>query len=337
MRLLAGVAAGAPFTTVLDGDASLRTRPMDRIATPLSRMGATVRTDGGRPPVEVTGGGLAGITYDLPVASAQVKSAILLAGLAAEGTTTVVERLPTRDHTERALAALGGPVKTGGGRVSVERFQHRGFEASVPGDPSSAAFLVAAAILTGAWLTLDDVGLNPTRTAWVGVLERMGASVHTREDSTSLGEPVGQIHVKLDATGLRGVHVTSDEFPGLVDEIPVLAAVAAHAEGESRFDGLGELRVKESDRLAGLVDGIRGLGGEAKVEAPDTLVVAGGGLGGGSADGSADHRMAMAFAVAALAARGPSTITGMEAADVSFPGFVDTLLEAGASLDRSDR
>ncbi len=336
MRLLAGILAACPFRTVLTGDASLLRRPMERVAEPLRRMGAEVGTVSGRPPLVIGGGGLTGIRYALPVPSAQVKSAILLAGLAAEGETTVVESTRTRDHTERALEHLGAPVhdaaEGGVGRVvTVRRFQHEGFAGTVPGDPSAAAFLAAAAILTHAEVSVAEVGLNPTRTRFLDVLRRMGAEAESGVVRSEVGEPVGELGVAAGA-GLHGATVTADELPGVIDEVPVLALVAAHAGGESRFEGGGELRVKESDRLGGLAQGIRELGGEAELRG-DTLVVAGGGLRGGTTDARGDHRLAMAFVVGALAARGPCEITGVEWADVSFPGFLQTLRALGATVE----
>jgi 3-phosphoshikimate 1-carboxyvinyltransferase len=331
MRLLAGVLASAPFTAVLSGDPSLRGRPMERVATPLRRMGATVRTASGRPPLEVVGGDLRGIEHRTEVPSAQVKGAVLLAGLAAEGRTTVIEPAPTRDHTERALLALEAPVRIGDASVTVERFEHSGFSATVPGDLSSAAFLVAAAALTGGELLVAGVGLNPSRIRFLKVLGRMGVRTEVRITGEELGEPVGELHV-VGGAGVRGALIERDELPLVVDEVPVLAALAVHAVGESRFAGAGELRVKESDRLVGTAAAIRGLGGQAAIEGDD-MVIAGGGLGGGTASSSGDHRMAMALAVAALAARGPCAIEGIEAAEVSFPGFAPTLVGLGAAIE----
>jgi 3-phosphoshikimate 1-carboxyvinyltransferase len=331
MRLLAGVLAPCPFSAVLTGDESLRARPMERVAVPLRGMGATVETVGGHAPVRIDGGPLRGIMYPTPVPSAQVKGAVLFAGLAAEGSTTVEETAPTRDHTERALAALGAPIRTAGGAVSVSAFQHGGFEAIVPGDVSSAAFLVAAAVLTGSELVVRGVGLNPSRMGFLEVMARMGVRVERRVTGEELGEPVGELTVAPSAR-LVGITVEPSEVPLLIDEIPVLAVLAANADGGSRFLQAGELRVKESDRLGGLVAAIRAVGGEAAVEGDD-LVLAGGGLRGGSSDVAGDHRMAMAMAVAGLAARGPVEVRGMDAAEVSFPGFVGTLRALGARIE----
>jgi 3-phosphoshikimate 1-carboxyvinyltransferase len=331
MRLLAGVVAACGFETVLEGDESLSSRPMERVAEPLRAMGADVRTSHGLPPVTVRGGRLSGIEFRSPVPSAQVKSAVLLAGLAAEGATTVFEPAPTRDHTERALAHLGAPVKSEPGRASVTAFQHDGFTGTVPGDVSSAAFLVGAALISGVSLRVRAVGLNPTRTHYLHVLERMGATVRVEVEGEELGEPVGTLEVEAGAS-LAGTDVEPSELPLVIDEVPALALVAAHARGETRFAGASELRLKESDRLSGLEEAIRGLGGAAGVQGQD-LVIGGGGLNGGSVDARGDHRMAMAAAVGSLAARGPSTIDGIEAAEVSFPGFVDALRALGATID----
>ncbi len=330
MRLLMGVVASARFRSVLRGDQSLSGRPMERVAAPLRAMGAEIETTRGHAPVEVRGGPLQGIEFAMPHPSAQVKSAMLLAGLDADGRTVVREPAQTRDHTERALLALGAPVETGDG-VAVRRFQHEGFSARVPGDPSSAAFLVAAAAMTRSALTIVDVGLNPTRTRFLDVMARMGVRTVVILRREELGEPVGDIEVSV-SHGIRPVTVEADELPLVIDEVPVLALLAAHAPSESRFLGAGELKVKESDRLEGIARGIRDLGGLAASEGED-LVVAGGGLGGGHAHALGDHRMAMAFAVSALGARGPVDVEGMESVEVSFPGFTRTLADLGASIE----
>lgn len=331
MRLLMGILASAPFETILTGDESLQLRPMERVAAPLREMGGDVRTLDGHAPIQVVGGELHGIVHRAEIPSAQVKGALLLAGLAAAGETIVDEPVRTRDHTERALVHLGAPVEVVGPRVSVRAFQHEGFRAGVPGDVSSAAFLVAAAALTGAELTVSGVGLNPTRTRYLTVLGRMGVDVEQRATGEALGEPVGDLHVR-PCDGVRGVAVGAEELPLVIDEVPVLAALAAHAAGESSFAGAGELRVKESDRLGGLAAAIAALGGHAAVEGDD-LVLAGGGLDGGAASSLGDHRLAMALVVASLAARSPSVVDGAEAAEVSFPGFARTLAGLGADIE----
>jgi 3-phosphoshikimate 1-carboxyvinyltransferase len=330
--MLAGLLAAAPFHAVLTGDASLRSRPMERVAAPLRRMGAGIVTSDGAAPMAIDGGGLVGIVEEMPTPTAQVKTAILLAGLDAAGTTTVVEPVATRDHTERAIRALGGPILVEGRRVSVSRFQHEGFEGRVPGDASSAAFLVAAAALTGSELTITGVGLNPTRTRYLDVMARMGVRTRTRVDAETLGEPVGELWV-APCDGLVGVRVEPDELPLVIDEVPALAALAAHAKGDSWFLDARELRVKESDRLEAIVGGVQGLGGHATTEGDD-LVLAGGGLDGGVADAVGDHRIAMALAVASLAADRPVEIDGMEVAAVSFPGFGSLMRSLGADLEQ---
>jgi 3-phosphoshikimate 1-carboxyvinyltransferase len=332
MRLLCGLLAAAPFRSVLVGDASLGRRPMERVATPLREMGARVTTTAGTPPVEVEGGPLRPIRFEADIPSAQVKGAVLLAASAAPGTTTVVEAIGTRDHTERMLGAMGAAVTSADGTIELDGpFAFAPIDATVPGDPSSAAFLAGAAGLTGGSLEVHDVGVNVSRLGWRAVLVRAGLRIEAEVGSEAVGEPVGVLSVAASA-GPRPVLVSAAELPTVIDEVPVLAAVAAHAHGESRFEGGAELRVKESDRLLALVDGLRGLGGEAEVEGDD-LVVAGGGLRGGAASAAGDHRIAMALVVAALAAHAPCEIDGVEAADVSFPGFPATLRTLGARLE----
>jgi 3-phosphoshikimate 1-carboxyvinyltransferase len=331
MRLLAGVLAAAPFTSILTGDDSLSRRPMERVARPLREMGAGVRTDDGHAPVRISGGHLRGITFVPEVPSAQVKSAVLLAGLAAEGVTVVREPAPTRDHTERALETLGAPLERSGGEIRLRAYQHGAFDGTVPGDTSSAAFLVAAAALTGSSVTIQEVGLNPTRVHYLDVMARMGIAIETHVARHEVGEPVGTITVR-PTSEVRPVRVEAAELPLVIDEVPVLAALAAHASGESWFLGAGELRVKESDRMAALVDAIRALDASAADEGED-LVIAGGGLAGGSVDPRGDHRIAMAMAVAALAAEAPVRVKGVDAAEVSFPRFVETLRSLGAAVE----
>jgi len=331
MRLLCGVLAAAPFTSVLVGDRSLSSRPMERIAGPLRAMGASVGTTDGHPPVEVRGGALRGESFSPAVPSAQVKSAILLAGIAADGRTSVRETAATRDHTERALEALGAPVERDGTEVRVRRYQHDGFEGRVPGDPSSAAFLIAAAALTGSRISITGVGLNPSRLHFLDVMRRMGIATECVVEGWDVGEPVGSIEVER-CDGVRAVRVEAAELPLIIDEVPVLAALAMHAGADSWFLEAAELRVKESDRLGAITRCIRDLGGAAADEGSD-LVIAGGGLDGGRTTSGGDHRIAMAMAVAALAGRRPSRIDGMDAADVSFPGFVATLERLGARIE----
>jgi len=331
MRLLSGVLAAAPFDSVLIGDPSLSVRPMERVATPLRSMGASLDTTDGHAPIRIRGAALQGDRFETTIPSAQVKGAILFAGLAADGTTVVRESAPTRDHTERALEALGAPVEREHGEVRIRRFQHGGFEGRVPGDPSSAAFVIAAAALTGSALTITGVGLNPSRLRFLDVMERMGIVTRRVVEGSEVGEPVGTIEV-TPCAALRAVRVEADELPLVIDEVPVLASLAIHAAGDSWFLEAAELRVKESDRLGAITRSIRDLGGAAADEGSD-LVIAGGGLDGGRTTSGGDHRIAMAMAVAALGARGPSRVDGVEAADVSFPGFVETLGRLGARIE----
>ena len=328
MRLLAGVLAGHPFSATLIGDASLSRRPMRRVMTPLGRMGARIEATDGHPPLTIHGTRLHAISHEPETPSAQIKSAVLLAGLHADGTTSVIEPAATRDHTERALAAFGGRVDVDGLRVSVSGGQRlQGQQLQVPGDFSSAAFwLVAAAALPGSRIEIEDVGLNPTRTALLGVLRRFGARVDVEITTSSAGEPRGNVAVEGDRTG--SLDIAPEEVPGLIDELPAIAALAAHG-GQVTVRGAAELRVKESDRIAALVAGFRALGIDAD-ERIDGFVVAGPAAGttrpaGGRADARGDHRMAMAFAIAALAAERPSTIDGSEVVAISYPGFFETL------------
>jgi len=333
MRLGAGLVAGGPGTVVLDGDASLRRRPMERVAEPLRAMHAVVETTAGRAPVTVRGGSLLGVDWRSPVASAQVKSAILLAGLRARGTTTVREPLPSRDHTERLLAYLGARIECRPGMVAVAGGQRlRAAAIPLPGDVSSAAFLVVAGLLVpGSTLRLRDVGLNPTRTGFLAILRRMGASVDVIDPHDAAGEPRGELHVR--ATTLHGTTITPEEVPAAIDELPILAVAAALAEGETVLRGASELRVKESDRIAAL-EQLRPLGVTLQTT-PDGLVIRGTGgrrLRGGRIDAGGDHRVAMAFAVAGLVADGGVEIRDPECVDVSFPGFFTRLVELGAEV-----
>src|SRR5438552_3879598 len=321
MRLLAGILAGQPFQTELTGDASLRSRPMDRIVEPLSRMGARIVAsgDGRFPPLRISGGSLRGITYTLPIASAQGKSAVLPAGLLAEGPTTVVEPTPTRDHTERMLAAFGAPIRRDGDRVSVTAAALRGNEVRVCGDISSAAFLLAAAAaMPGSELTVEHVGLNPTRTGFLDVLRALGAEADVRQTGEAAGEPVGAVTVR--GQRLRGVRIGGSLIRRVSAEVPVLCASATAAEGETVISDAAELRVKESDRIAVIARGLRALGGEVE-ERPDGLTVYGSRLHGGRVGSAGDHRIAMAFAVAGLLAGGPVTVEGAESIKVSFAEF----------------
>ncbi|MDP3630150.1 MAG: 3-phosphoshikimate 1-carboxyvinyltransferase [Actinomycetota bacterium] len=323
VRLLLGVLAGYDVHAVLTGDESLSKRPMSRVATPLVSMGARIETsDGGVLPVGVNGGGLVGGDHKLPIASAQVKSALLLAGVRAEGITRVCEPAPSRDHTERMLPAFGIPVGRVGLCASVSGpLIPASADVGVPADPSSAAFLVGAALIVpGSDVTLPGISLNPTRIGFLRVLARMGARIDITTGPEMCGEPTGDLRVRY-TENLTGTTVAADEVPSLIDEVPLLAIVATTVQGSTLFEGVGELRVKESDRLTAIADGINALQGGA-LATEDTLTITGGRpLTGASLDSLGDHRLAMAFAVAGLVASGETVIDGFEAVDVSYPGF----------------
>lgn len=326
-RLGIGLLAGLEFSTTLTGDASLRRRPMRRVVTPLEAMGARVlgRRGGDLLPLTIQGGGLRGTHHQLAVASGQVKGALLLAALAAEGTTSLAGRLEGRDHTERMLEACGVRLQTNPEEIHLEGPQRPSpFAGEVPADPSSAAFfLVAAAMLPGSEVRLEGVGLNPGRLGVLRVLEAMGASVETHPGPTSLGEPRGTLVIR--GGRLRGVRWDPAWVVEAIDEVPVLAVAACFAEGETRIEGAEELRVKESDRLATITVELRKLGAELE-ELPDGLVIqGGGGLRGAAVESHHDHRIAMAMGVAALGAVGTTTIHGAEVVAVSFPGFFEAL------------
>ncbi len=326
MRLLAGILAAQDGRFELVGDDSLSARPMERIAEPLRRMGANVETTEGHAPLVVDGAVLRAIDYELPVASAQVKSAVLLAGVQSEGRTTVVEPIPTRDHTERLLERAGARVTRRPTSVSVERAETlRLEEVEIPGDISSAApFLVAAAIVPGSSLTVHGVGLNPRRTGLLDVLERMGARVAIYNRRSIGGEPAGDIEVST--SDLVGATISAHEVPALVDELPLLAVAASHARGETVVRGASELRAKETDRLEAIVEELRRIGGHVRAT-PDGFRVRGvpARLRGGVVDSRGDHRLAMVGAVAGVASRDGVELRGAEAAAVSFPGFYDVL------------
>jgi 3-phosphoshikimate 1-carboxyvinyltransferase len=330
IRMLSGVLAAHPFATTMTGDDSLRSRPMKRIIVPLERMGARIDASDGRPPLTVHGrADLQAIDYAPEVPSAQVKSAVLLAGLQTSGTTSVLEPLATRDHTERGLNEFGVHVDREGLRVSVKGGQHLAARTlGVPGDISAAAFwMVAAGSVSGSRIVIDGVGLNPTRTGIIDVVRRMGASVTVEPDggadpSANVGEPAGRLIV--EHRGVGSTVITPDEVPGIIDELPVLAAMATHG-GELQVSGAQELRVKESDRISALADGLRRMGGDIDEQSDGFHVRGRVRLRGGEVDARHDHRLAMAFAVAALGASGPTTIHGAGAAAVSYPEFFTVL------------
>jgi 3-phosphoshikimate 1-carboxyvinyltransferase len=331
VRLFAGVLSGGSFTSEMTGDASLRSRPMRRIQAPLQQMGATVELLGpnGCAPVRITGGRLTGIEYRLPVASAQVKSCILLAGLFAQGDTTVVEPERTRDHTERMLRAAGVDVRSDGARISVSGNpagpRIRAAEWIVPGDFSSAAFWIAsAAAVPGCAVTVEGVGLNPTRTALLDVLRRMGADVDVQVQgalgSVTDGEAMGSVHVR--GRLLKGTVIGGAEIPNLIDELPILSAAAAMGDGETVIRDAAELRVKESDRIATMAAGLRACGVDVG-EKPDGMVIRGGARirGGAFVDSRGDHRIAMSMAILALFADLPVTVQNVACIATSYPTF----------------
>jgi len=325
-RLVLGPLAFQGGRFELHGDESLSRRPMERVAGPLRDMGAAIETTDGCLPLTVDGRDLSPIAYELPVASAQVKSAILLAGLGANGTTTVTEPGPTRDHTELMLRAAGARVTVRGGAVSVDGGATlRLPEVEVPGDVSSAApFLVAAALLPGSAVTVHGVGLNPRRTGILDVLERMGARVATYNRRTVAGERIGDVEV--EAQPLVATRIVADEVPLLVDELPIFGLLAAGARGESVVTGAAELRVKESDRIEAVVDALRAIGARAR-STPDGFAVTGvpARPRGGRVDARGDHRIAMLGAIAGVVSREGVRLEGAESAAISFPGFYDLL------------
>ena len=327
MRLATGVLAGQEGEFALTGDESLTQRPMERVAAPLRRMGASVETTDGHAPVLVSGSGaLRGIEIEPEVASAQVKSAILLAGLNAGGPTTVVERIATRDHTERMLEAAGVRVRRTTSSVTVEPAGAlRLEEVVVPGDFSSAApLLVAAVLVPGSDITIHDLGVNPRRTGLLSVLERMGARVSVFDRRRAGGEPVASVQVQPGE--LVATEIGAEEVPGLVDELPLVALLASHARGETRVSGAAELRVKETDRIEAVTDGLRPLGARIRSQ-PDGWTVTGvpARLRGGRIDARGDHRIAMLGAVSGLASREGVAIEGADTAAISFPGFYELL------------
>lgn len=325
MRLLAGVLAAQKFDSVLIGDESLSSRPMGRIITPLAEMGAQFETKGAKPgcaPLHITGGELQPITYEMPMASAQVKSAVLLAGLFAPGTTTVVQPALNRDHTERLLNSFGVEVKTAGNVISIEGGQKvQARDLVVPGDISSAAFwIVAAASAPGSQLTIQNVGLNPTRTALLDVLIRMGAKIEVHLENEEGGEPRGRIEVM--GGKLTGTEILPEEVPNLIDEVPILAVAGALAEGRMTILNAAELRVKETDRIETTAQNLRLMGGEVE-EFADGMVITGGQvLRGANLKSYGDHRIAMAFTIAGLlASDGETTIENTACIATSYPTF----------------
>lgn len=331
MRLMTGLLAGQTFDTTLVGDSSLSTRPMNRITKPLKSMGAVIETEeNGRPPLRIKGGStLKGIHYDMPMASAQVKSAVLLAGLYAEGESSVTETGITRDHSERMLRGFGYEVKTednhmslvGGGKLKATNID-------VPSDISSSAFfMVGASIAEGSDLTLEHVGINPTRTGVIDILKLMGADITLSNHKEVGGEPVADIRIR--SAQLKGIHIPEELVPLAIDEFPVLFVAAACAEGETVLTGAEELRVKESDRIQVMADGLNNCGIDAKAT-PDGIIIQAGQLTAGEVESHGDHRIAMAFSIAGLRANGSITIKDCANVNTSFPDFVN--LASGVGL-----
>lgn len=333
MRLMAGLLSGQAFNVEMIGDASLSRRPMRRVTEPLAKMGARIEaTAQGTPPLKITGGAqLKGIAYDMPVASAQVKSALLLAGLYADGKTCVTEPAPTRDHTERMLQGFGYTVERRGSTVCLHGGGHLlATNIDVPADISSAAFfLVGASIASGSHLELSHVGINPTRTGVINILQLMGADIRLKNERVVGGEPVADVIVR--SASLRGIDIPEAQVPLAIDEFPVLFIAAACAQGTTVLRGAEELRVKESDRIQSMADGLRILGVDAQ-PTPDGMIIRGGPIGGGRVDSKGDHRIAMAFAMAALRAQGEIEIADCANVRTSFPGFVDLVNGCGLRL-----
>ena len=333
MRLMTGLLAGQKFNTVLTGDISLSGRPMKRVTGPLAEMGASIQTtESGTAPLKINGNAdLQGFHYQMPVASAQVKSCLLLAGLYASGKTCVTEPAPTRDHTERMLAGFGYPVEQKGSTVCLKSGGHlQATSVDVPADISSAAFfLVGASIAKGSDLVLEHVGVNPTRTGVLDILKLMGAKIELLNLHEVGGEPVADIHVQYSP--LKGIVIPEHLVPLAIDEFPVLFIAAACAEGETILTGAEELRVKESDRIQVMADGLVTLGIEAR-PTPDGMIITGGKLGQGTVVSHGDHRIAMAFAIASLRAKGTITIQDCANVDTSFPGFLETAQHSGLTI-----
>lgn len=333
MRLMAGLMSGQAFAVRMVGDTSLSKRPMKRVTVPLAQMGAQIdTTEAGTPPLFVHGGRkLKGIHYDMPVASAQVKSSLLLAGLYAEGETSVTEPAPTRDHTERMLRGFGYSVTTEGNRISLQGGgKLTATNIDVPSDISSAAFfMVGASIAPGSDLLLEHVGMNPTRTGVIDILRLMGANLEVLNAREVGGEPVADIRVR--AAPLKGIQIPEELVPLAIDEFPVLFIAAAFAEGQTVLTGAEELRVKESDRIQVMADGLQACGVDAQ-PTPDGIIINPGNFNGGTVDSHGDHRIAMAFTMAALCAKQPIVINDCANVNTSFPGFVQLAAQAGVKV-----
>jgi len=333
MRLMAGLLSGQNFDSRLVGDESLSSRPMGRVITPLSAMGADIGSEDGRPPLTVRGNRtLTALDYEMPVASAQVKSAVLLAGMYADGVTSVVEPAVTRDHTERMLGAMGVEVQTSGHCISMQGGQAlTSCPIRVPGDLSSAAFVILAALLSdNAEIVIESVGVNPTRTGIIDILQAMGADISLENPRLLSQEPIADVRVRSSV--MQGGVVDPELVSLAIDEFPVLFVAAAAARGTTRFSGIGELRVKESDRIAAMSAGLRSLGIEVD-ESDDGAVVHGGQFSGGDVESFGDHRIAMSLAVAAGSASGPVVVQDTAAVETSFPGFAALMASLGLSIE----
>jgi 3-phosphoshikimate 1-carboxyvinyltransferase len=336
---LSGILAGQTFTSELTGDESLTKRPMNRVANPLREMGASVETAAeGRPPLKISGGSrLKGIHYDMPMASAQVKSCLLLAGLYAEGETSVTEPAPTRDHTERMLQGFGYPVNRQGSTVTVAPGgKLKGAHIDIPADISSATFfLVAAAIAPGSDITLTHVGINPTRIGVINILKQMGADLTLSNEREVGGEPVADIRIRY--APLRGIQIPEDQVPLAIDEFPALFVAAACADGTTTLTGAEELRVKESDRIQVMADGLEILGIDAQPTADGIVIQGKGGaevvFAGGEVESHGDHRIAMSFTVAALRAGDTIVVNNCANVATSFPNFTELATRSGISLE----
>ena len=336
IRLLSGLLAGQNFASTLTGDKSLSGRPMRRVTDPLAQMGAVIDSNEGKPPLKIkAGNALTGITYTLPMASAQVKSCVLLAGMYAQGTTTVTEPAPTRDHTERMLSGMGYKVDVQGDTVSLEGGgKLTATNIDVPADISSATFfMVGAAISEGSDLTLTHVGINPTRIGVINILRLMGADITLINEGLTGGEPVADIRIKY--APLKGIQIPEDQVPLAIDEFPALFVAAACAEGQTVLTGAEELRVKESDRIQAMADGLQILGVDAQ-STEDGIIINGGVIGSGEVESHDDHRIAMSFAIAGLQAGGTIVVNDCANVATSFPNFVALANEAGLEMEEVD-
>lgn len=334
VRLMTGLLSAQSFDSELIGDASLMTRPMMRVIEPLRTMNADIScSDKGTLPIKITGGNqLKAIDYELPVASAQLKSCLLLAGLYAEGTTSIIENKATRDHTERMLGAFSHPVTRNGNKISITKADKLiGTQISIPADFSSAAFfIVAASICSGSDVVLENVGVNPTRDAMLKIMQLMGANIELQNVREQSGEPVADIHIK--SSELKGIDIPEELVPVAIDEFPAILIAAACAKGTTRLSGAAELRVKESDRIQSMLDGFIATGIKAEAT-EDGMIIEGGEFNGGTVNSQGDHRIAMAFAVAGMVSKESILINDCENVATSFPGFVELAKKSGMNIE----